>query len=176
MVELVPIGISEEMYLALECDPPMLIFPRDYPDTVEGMRYWNDNTTSEWNDMRHYWEGGGGRIATIRKETPHQRRCTNNNNATTTTTTTTTITDLISIGLIYWMRTDGTSRNRNCTAVTLVLTRRINHRHPSKQRSTTQPATVCMEWWSFAVGSMLNHFKWRCWNIPVPIVFVLLLL
>jgi hypothetical protein len=64
-----PIGISEETYLALECDPPLLIFPRDYPDTVEGMRYWNVNTTSEWNDMRHYWEGGGGRIATIRKET-----------------------------------------------------------------------------------------------------------
>jgi hypothetical protein len=33
------------------------------------MRYWNDNTASEWNDMRHYWEGGGGRIATLRKET-----------------------------------------------------------------------------------------------------------
>jgi hypothetical protein len=82
------IGISEETYLALECDPPMLISPRDYPDTVEGIRYWNVNTTSEWNDMRHYWEGGGGRIATLRKETltsttVHQQRDNdddNNNN------------------------------------------------------------------------------------------------
>jgi hypothetical protein len=52
------------------------------------MRYWNDNTASEWNDMRHYWEGGGGRIATIRKETitsttvheQQQRDDDNNNN------------------------------------------------------------------------------------------------
>jgi Ribonucleases P/MRP protein subunit POP1 len=57
-----PVGIVEATFLSLECDPPVLVFPRDYPDTVEGARYWNGICT-EWQCVRHYWEGGGGRIS-----------------------------------------------------------------------------------------------------------------
>ena len=58
------IGIVEEAYIALESCPPLLVFPRDYPDTPEGQKYWNHSSV-EWNFVRHYWEGGGGRISNI---------------------------------------------------------------------------------------------------------------
>ena len=56
-----PIGYTDESSLGLECDPPILIFPRDYPDTKQGQLYWNGKSTI-WNTIRSYWEGGGGRI------------------------------------------------------------------------------------------------------------------
>lgn len=58
-----PIGIAEDAYLSLECDPPLPVFPRDYPDTAEGATYWDANSEA-WNCVRKYWEGGGGRIST----------------------------------------------------------------------------------------------------------------
>ena len=61
-----PVGMTEEAFLALECDPPLPIFPRDYPDTDEGTKYWQSSSTSsssqEWMYVRKHWEGGGGRI------------------------------------------------------------------------------------------------------------------
>lgn len=57
-----PIGIAEEAYLSLECDPPMPLFPRDYPDTDQGASYWNATASTEWTCVRKHWEGGDGRI------------------------------------------------------------------------------------------------------------------
>ena len=61
------IGVVEEVYVALECCPPLLVFPRDYPDTGEGRKYWN-GSGDEWRLLRHYWEGGGGRISKFKPE------------------------------------------------------------------------------------------------------------
>jgi Ribonucleases P/MRP protein subunit POP1 len=57
-----PIGISEEAFLTTECDPPLPVFPRDFPDTAEGLAYWC-NSSFEWHCVRSHWEGGEGRIS-----------------------------------------------------------------------------------------------------------------
>jgi Ribonucleases P/MRP protein subunit POP1 len=57
-----PIGISEEALLATECDPPLPVFPRDFPDTAEGMAYWY-KPSFQWYCIRSHWEGGEGRIS-----------------------------------------------------------------------------------------------------------------
>lgn len=46
-----PIGIVEEAYVNLECDPPIAqVFPRDYPETEQGRLYWcSSNNHSEDN-------------------------------------------------------------------------------------------------------------------------------
>jgi ribonuclease P/MRP protein subunit POP1 len=62
-----PIGIAEEAALALEAEPPVPMFPRDYPDTSAGRVYWN-GSSDEWNIVRTHWEGGNGRISA--KEQP----------------------------------------------------------------------------------------------------------
>lgn len=64
-----PIGQAEEAYLSLECSPSMLIFPRDYPDTEEGISFWYERS-DDWRLVRKYWEGGGGRIASSTSHTP----------------------------------------------------------------------------------------------------------
>jgi hypothetical protein len=57
-----PIGVSEEAFLATECDPPLPVFPRDFPDTAEGTAYWC-KPSFEWHCVRSHWEGGEGRIS-----------------------------------------------------------------------------------------------------------------
>ena len=69
-----PIGIMEEAYIKLDCDPPISdIFPRDYPDTAQGKKYWeaqnNKNctihaTTDDATLLRLSLEEGqkGGRV------------------------------------------------------------------------------------------------------------------
>jgi ribonuclease P/MRP protein subunit POP1 len=56
-----PIGVAEETHFHLECNPPVPLFPRDYPDTYEGDSYWKGNS-QEWKDVREYWESGVGRF------------------------------------------------------------------------------------------------------------------
>jgi hypothetical protein len=56
-----PIGLIEETALRLECELPMPVFPRDFPDTVEGIRYWQ-GSSPHWALMREYDYGCSGRI------------------------------------------------------------------------------------------------------------------
>jgi hypothetical protein len=56
-----PIGLTEEAALQLECDPPIPVFPRDYPDTEQGKLYWYSSYDG-WLYVRKHWDGGGGRI------------------------------------------------------------------------------------------------------------------
>lgn len=56
-----PIGITEEASLCLECSPPMSLFPRDFPDSLDGESYWT-NQSDDWILLRKHWEGGDGRI------------------------------------------------------------------------------------------------------------------
>lgn len=55
------IGMLDEAQLRLECDPPLLVFPRDYPDTKEGIHYWQSRN-HEWRLVRACLEGGWGRV------------------------------------------------------------------------------------------------------------------
>jgi Ribonucleases P/MRP protein subunit POP1 len=68
-----PIGVLEEAYTKLDCEPPIAdIFPRDYPETIVGQKYWGitsiegtDDATMEDATMLRLCleEGeGGGRI------------------------------------------------------------------------------------------------------------------
>jgi hypothetical protein len=77
-----PIGVVEEARAQLEAYPPLPIFPRDYPDTEEGKKYWggggrstaakNDGngdyqsitTSTDWVVIRACIEGSWGRINT----------------------------------------------------------------------------------------------------------------
>ncbi|CAB9503700.1 CobW domain-containing protein [Seminavis robusta] len=46
-----PIGIAEEAYIKLECDPPIAdIFPRDYPETREGSQFWQLTNADDSGD------------------------------------------------------------------------------------------------------------------------------
>jgi ribonuclease P/MRP protein subunit POP1 len=56
-----PIGVVEEAHVLMEGSPPYPVFPRDYPDTVEGDSYWK-GLSDDWGYMRKHWEGGAGRI------------------------------------------------------------------------------------------------------------------
>jgi hypothetical protein len=56
-----PIGLVEETHLMLELPQPVTVFPRDYPDTIEGLMYWNA-ASAGWNIFRSCTEGGTGRI------------------------------------------------------------------------------------------------------------------
>jgi hypothetical protein len=57
-----PIGIVEEASLLMEVSStPMLLFPRDYPDTEEGDTYWK-GLADDWGYVRTHLDGGTGRI------------------------------------------------------------------------------------------------------------------
>jgi len=76
-----PVGLVEEMHANLEASPPIPVFPRDFPETSEGIRYWNGQSYHRKgrsigggdgdalsNDLasailRHYFEGGVARIS-----------------------------------------------------------------------------------------------------------------
>lgn len=64
-----PIGLVEETYLYGQAEPPMPVFPRDYPDTDQGVAYWS-SVESSWTTVRMYHEGGGGRISLAKKVLP----------------------------------------------------------------------------------------------------------
>ena len=69
-----PIGVVEEARAQLEAYPPLPIFPRDYPDTDEGKKYWGGGTgrnekqsiatCKDWAVIRACVEGSWGRINT----------------------------------------------------------------------------------------------------------------
>lgn len=77
-----PIGVVEEARAQLEAYPPLPIFPRDYPDTEEGKKYWHGGTRAasvnnegrdenqsnatckDWAVIRACVEGSWGRINT----------------------------------------------------------------------------------------------------------------
>jgi hypothetical protein len=60
------VGMTEMASLHLAYDPPMPLFPRDFPDTNEGRHYWSGGGPDEqngcWSAIRWYNEGGDGRI------------------------------------------------------------------------------------------------------------------
>lgn len=64
------IGLAEEASSALEAEPPIAVFPRDFPDTETGEAYWSGHN-SEWNIVRCCYENGaqGGRFKTELKRT-----------------------------------------------------------------------------------------------------------
>ena len=64
------VGLAEEANAALEAEPPISTFPRDFPDTVTGEAYWSGQD-SEWNIVRCCLEHGsrGGRFKTELKLT-----------------------------------------------------------------------------------------------------------
>lgn len=68
-----PIGWMEQAHLCLEAEPPFPVYPRDFPDTLDGRLYWSTLTTStkyeasntcdnQWQIVRRYFEGGTGRV------------------------------------------------------------------------------------------------------------------
>ena len=59
------IGYVEESCFRTEAEPPLPVWPRDYPDTEVGKAYWSGDN-DEWNVLRYCVEEGlgGGRIKT----------------------------------------------------------------------------------------------------------------
>lgn len=57
-----PIGLVEQAHLALEAEPPVPVFPRDYVDTRAGMSYWTADA-SDWRLYRSCLEAGPGRVS-----------------------------------------------------------------------------------------------------------------
>lgn len=55
------IGLVEESLTRMESEPPLPVFPRDYPDTPSGQSYW-DGSSSEWQLVRNCLEQGWGRV------------------------------------------------------------------------------------------------------------------
>ncbi len=62
----VVIGMVEQMHLNLECEPPVLTFPRDYMDTEASQQYWECEDT-DWRFVRQLYEGGWGRLPIKKK-------------------------------------------------------------------------------------------------------------
>ena len=54
------IGLAEDARAQLEASPPLPIFPRDYPDSVEGQSYW-EGISKDWKLIRSCIEGSWGR-------------------------------------------------------------------------------------------------------------------
>lgn len=46
-----PIGVQDEYHLSLEVSPPPAIFPRDHPDTEEGVHFWTASS-NDWARLR----------------------------------------------------------------------------------------------------------------------------
>lgn len=81
------VGVVEDARAKLEAYPPLPVFPRDYPDTEEGRRYWDGNMTmtevkseegcdeqaivvsKSWTVIRACIDGSWGRINTSLKRT-----------------------------------------------------------------------------------------------------------
>ena len=57
-----PIGLLEDAALRLEAQPPMPVFPRDFPDTAAGVAYWTPGDSRDWSILREYDYGSVGRI------------------------------------------------------------------------------------------------------------------
>ena len=47
--------------MRMDSEPPLPVFPRDYPDTPSGQSYW-DGGSSEWQLVRSCLEQGWGRV------------------------------------------------------------------------------------------------------------------
>lgn len=60
------IGLIEASTFAMEACPPLPLWPRDYPDSKSGMKYWSSESY-EWQLIRYCNEDGmhGGRIKTV---------------------------------------------------------------------------------------------------------------
>lgn len=58
------IGLVEEAHARMESEPPLPVFPRDYPDTVSGQHYW-DNGQSDWSLLRRCLGHGHGRVPVV---------------------------------------------------------------------------------------------------------------
>ncbi len=64
------IGLAEQSRAELEACPPLPIFPRDYPDTEQGRKYWEGGKEdgNDWLVIRECIEGAWGRINTPLKK------------------------------------------------------------------------------------------------------------
>lgn len=60
------IGLAEQSRAELEACPPLPIFPRDYPDTEQGRKYWEGGRDggNDWLVIRECIEGAWGRMNT----------------------------------------------------------------------------------------------------------------
>ncbi len=67
------IGYIEDCSNRMEAEPPLPMFPRDFPDTMVGKKYWSGGH-HEWNVLRYCIEEGlaGGRIKTGLKRLVHK--------------------------------------------------------------------------------------------------------
>jgi hypothetical protein len=59
------IGLVEEAHIRMENEPPLPVFPRDYPDTVDGTKYWREED-SDWSLVRRSFDTGQGRVPVTR--------------------------------------------------------------------------------------------------------------
>lgn len=61
------VGLVEDARAQLEADPPLPIFPRDYPDSVVGRVYWEGSSAiqNDWALIRSCIEGSWGRNKTL---------------------------------------------------------------------------------------------------------------
>jgi ribonuclease P/MRP protein subunit POP1 len=57
-----PIGLIDDGALRLECQPPLPVFPRDFPDTEAGTHYWQPGESRDLLLLREYDYGSIGRI------------------------------------------------------------------------------------------------------------------
>ncbi len=74
------IGLTEDACLKMDANPPIPIWPRDYPDTETGRRYWSSiGHGDEWRIVRYCIEEGlgGGKIQTGLKRL--MKRCNHEN-------------------------------------------------------------------------------------------------
>jgi hypothetical protein len=55
------IGLVEESLMRMDSEPPLPVFPRDYPDTPTGLSYWGGDY-SDWQLVRNCLEQGWGRV------------------------------------------------------------------------------------------------------------------
>ena len=76
------IGMVEYAALLMEADPPLPLWPRDYPDTITGKEYWSGKC-KEWDLIKYCINHGmkGGRIHTGLRNHVHDCRRVETSNA-----------------------------------------------------------------------------------------------
>lgn len=61
------IGLVEEYLTRMDSEPPLPVFPRDYPDTPAGQCYW-EGSSSTWQLLRKCIEQGWGRVHIVKSK------------------------------------------------------------------------------------------------------------
>ena len=100
------IGFAEDCALQLEADSPLLLWPRDYPETDVGRLYWSGES-DEWNLIRYCVESGGGKINTDLRRLI--KSCVNTNHCSISVVSSRTIKDISRTETVESIRSDDTS-------------------------------------------------------------------